>query len=91
MRAVASSPSGGEWEILRALRLARAYNGNDLLPYLVKRHFPKRTTVAELTTLLNAESGTYVHKAAGKFSLTAAGLTRSRQNRPRRWISLTSP
>lgn len=90
MRALASSPSSGEFETLRALLLARGHNGNYVAPFRVKRRFPKRTTVAEVTTILAGESGTYVENdGSGNYRLTAAGVARSRANKPRRWISVT--
>lgn len=83
MKALNSTPSSGEFEMLKALRLAHAYNGFDKSPAVIKRHLPKRTTVAELTTLLSGANATNVHSSSGKYSLTAAGLQRARGNQPR--------
>lgn len=85
MRALASSPSSGEYEVLKALRLAHAYNGFDKSPAVIKRHLPKRTTVAEVTSFLSGASATNVHSSSGKYSLTAAGLARARSNQPRHY------
>jgi hypothetical protein len=70
--------------MLKALRMAHATGGNDKSPAVIKRHLPKRVTVAELTALLSGASATNVHSSSGKYSLTAAGLARARQNQPRR-------
>jgi hypothetical protein len=82
--ALTASPSGGEFEILNALLAAHAITGNDKSPARIKRHLPKRTGVAEVTTVLQAQSGTYVHSSGGNYSLTTAGLARARTNFPRR-------
>jgi hypothetical protein len=89
MRAVASSPSGGELEVLRGLYLARGHDGNYVSPACVKRRFPKRTTVAELTALLAANVGPNVEVSGGSYRLTSAGVARSRAHKPRRWIVVT--
>ena len=83
MIALTSSPSGGEFEVLKALRYAHAYNGFDKPPAVIRRHLPKRTTIAEVTSFLSGASSTYVHSSGGRYSLTAAGLQRARQNQPR--------
>lgn len=90
MRLLASSPSSGEFETLRALYLARGHDGNYVAPVRVKRRFPKRVPVADVVAVLAAESGAYVQtNGSGNYCLTAAGVARSRAHKPRRWISVT--
>jgi hypothetical protein len=90
MRALSGSPSGGEFELLRGLYLAGGHDGAYTPPYVVKRRFPKRTTVAEITALLAANVGANVQSdGSGNYRLSAAGVARSRANKPRRWIVVT--
>jgi hypothetical protein len=89
VRALASSPSGGQFEVLHALYAARGHDGNYVPDWHVRRRFPKRTTLTEVQTVLAAISSTYVQTdGSGNWTLTAAGVAYARANRPRRWISV---
>lgn len=83
-RSLLNTPSGGEFEVLRALYLARGHDGALVDPQRLLRHLPPHTDLDEVQDILEAESGTYVTPSGGKYTLTAAGVTRTRQHRPRR-------
>lgn len=83
MRSLLDTPSGGEFEVLRALYLARGYAGAKVIPSRLLRHLPPHTDLDEVADILEGESGTYVATSAGKYGLTAAGIARTRAHKPR--------
>jgi len=89
MRALGSSPSSGEYEVLRALYLARGHDGNYVDPARLKRHFPTRMSTSTITTVLSGLVGANVQTSGGKYRLTGAGVARSRTHRPRKYLQVT--
>jgi hypothetical protein len=80
---LANTPSSGEFEVLRALYLARGHDGNYVNPTRLLRHLGPSVTLDEVQDILEGESSTYVQASGGTYRLTTAGVARSRANKPR--------